>query len=985
MLSVSMIRSSDAAASYFEKSDDYYSRDSSSPSQWLGEGARTLGLSGAVDAGHFKSILNGQLPTGERLGITRNDEWQHRAGWDLTFSAAKSVSVLALVGQDERLIQAHEQAVRNTLEWVEREVSSTRVRQDGEVRSEKTRNLAVASFRHAMSREKDPQLHTHAVVLNATRSEDGKWRSLDGRELYKIQKQAGLMYRQELAAIVREAGYDLKEARAGNSWSFEIAGVSQNAIDHFSGRSAQVEAVLAARGHDRTTASAREKEVAALDSRVAKDHDVDRVAIRDKWLADAARLGLDVNRIRSVAEERAKSPDFQRQIREQSKIESSRAVNWAVSRLSERDTQFKRSELAQVAFERAEAKASISDIRSMIECRLEDGELIPRPDERITTRQGIEVEKRMLAMEKDGRGASRALSSPSMADREQGIRTTLDKARAVVSTAEAASLRAGYQWTDDQRKATVGLLTDRNRVVGIQGAAGSAKTSTVIRTVAQEFERQGIHVVGMAPTNSASNQLHYGGGIDDAKSLAKHMVVMKSEQRAIAKLRSTGKVAEAMEREAAIRGQAWVVDEASMVSSRQMDDLMKAADRYDARLILVGDTQQLASVGAGRAFAQLQEGGMRTYELNEIVRQRDPALRDAVQDAYRGSPTQALDKVQELGGIVEIRNPQLKDGSFDRESGMQARAQAIARDYSALSAEERAKTIVVAPGHDDRQAINQAVRDALREREQIGHDELKTSVLQSRSLTEAEKRHAGSYQQGNVIRFNSQPGKALREQGLEKGTYASVTGREGDKLTLSIPDGRTVNWNPSARGSGAGKTEAFDRVERGFSVGDRIQLTRNDQERGLTSRSSGTVERIEGSCLSLALAGGKSVDLDVSRDSDRHIEHGYAVTAHAAQGLTAERAFIHAESHRSNLVNMRSLYVGLSRAQDQVRVYTDSFSSLKDAVQERIGDKHAALDERQKDGLVRSAEPHFSDSWNTSTPSDREVGQSEGAQRGLGM
>ena len=173
--SVSALSSAGQAASYYE-ADDYYAEGSMAPSEWFGEAAEKLGLSGEVDREKFAELLEGRI-AGQQLGTTRDGKVEHRPGWDITLSAPKSVSIMAEVAGDKRLIKAHGAAVKVALAHIEKHMAATRVRQGGEVRREATDNLAIATFRHATSRAQDPQLHTHSVIINATQDEDGNWRS----------------------------------------------------------------------------------------------------------------------------------------------------------------------------------------------------------------------------------------------------------------------------------------------------------------------------------------------------------------------------------------------------------------------------------------------------------------------------------------------------------------------------------------------------------------------------------------------------------------------------------------------------------------------------------------------------------------------------------------------------------------------------------------------------------------------------------------
>ena len=271
---IGAITSSSAASSYYE-ADDYYADGGLSPSEWQGEGAKAIGLEGEVEREAFRDMLDGRLPDGQQLGTVREGKLEHRPGWDVTLSAPKSVSIMAEVAGDRRLVGAHDRAVKTALAFAERHAAATRIRTDGIVERHQTGNLAIASFRHDTSRAQDPQLHTHNVIMNATRDAEGNWRSLEPRALYQLQKSIGAVYRQELAVGVRALGYEIEPTRDS---LFEIRGVPPDVIRAFSERTAQIEARLAERGHTTATASPEEKQVATLETREAKKA-IDRVEL----------------------------------------------------------------------------------------------------------------------------------------------------------------------------------------------------------------------------------------------------------------------------------------------------------------------------------------------------------------------------------------------------------------------------------------------------------------------------------------------------------------------------------------------------------------------------------------------------------------------------------------------------------------------------------------------------------------------------------
>ncbi|WP_299310140.1 MobF family relaxase [uncultured Croceicoccus sp.] len=340
--SVSALSSAGQAASYYE-ADDYYAEGGTAPCEWFGEAAEKLGLSGEVDREKFAELLEGRI-AGQQLGTTRDGKIEHRPGWDITLSAPKSVSIMAEVAGDKRLIKAHGAAVKVALAHVEKHMAATRIRQGGEFRREATGNLAIATFRHATSRAQDPQLHTHGVIINATQDKDVNWRSLEPRAFYQLQKEIGAIYRQELAHGVAALGYKIE---VGKDSLFEIADVPEKAIDALSQRTAAIDSRLAERGTSRAEASAAEKQIAALDTREAKTN-VDHRTLRAEWRATADANGFDKaaqDKLIGEARERTKSSETTAS----PELLARQAIAWAAAKLSERAAVFAASTLAREA------------------------------------------------------------------------------------------------------------------------------------------------------------------------------------------------------------------------------------------------------------------------------------------------------------------------------------------------------------------------------------------------------------------------------------------------------------------------------------------------------------------------------------------------------------------------------------------------------------------------------------------------------------
>jgi conjugative relaxase-like TrwC/TraI family protein len=898
--SVSALTSSAQASSYYEV-DDYYAEGGLSPSAWQGNGAEALGLSGEVDRDNFRDLLDGKV-AGEQLGMVRDGQLAHRPGWDVTLSAPKSVSIMAEVAGDRRLIAAHGEAVKTALAHIEQHMAATRVRDGGTVNREATGNLVIASFQHGTSRAQDPQLHTHNVILNATRLEDGTWRSLEPRAIYQLQKQIGAIYRQELALKVRELGYEIE---TGKDSMFEIKGVSGEVLSAFSTRSAQIEAALEERGTSRDEASAAEKQVATLDTRQAKVAS-DHMSLVKDWRETAdhggfgteARLAM-VNAAKAIATDNGHRTTMEMQ----GDMTATRAVAYAADKLGERQSVFSASALQEEAGRSGLGNVSYAQIGVAIDAATKQGALIDRSflDRRgaafagFTTGANIETEAKMLRIEAAGRDAVRPIASPLAAAK-------------TVASAAAKAERAGFGWNADQRSATEQLLTSRNRITALQGYAGTAKTTTVLATFARETEAQGVPVVALAPTASAAMVLGEALGTR-SDTVARHLLSPERPHQG--------------------QSAAWIVDEASLLSTRDTAKLFAMAEKQNARIILVGDVKQLGSVEAGAAFVQLQGAGMETTKLGEIVRQTNAAAKDAVLASIEGDAKKALAALDRGGGqIVE---------NADRAE----RFAAIATHYAGMDKASRARTLVIEPSREGRDALTADIRAALTLSGALTGPTVTMQSLVNKGLTRAETRDPLSYDRGDVVRFT----RDYTDKGVARGEAYRVESINPAKaaITLKSEDGREVDWR--LRQWGAGKVQTFEPKPLELKSGDRIQFTRNDREAGRINGGRGEVIAVneQPRTATIQTPRGKTETLSLDAARDQHIRHAYVETAFAAQGRTADHVIIHADSRATNLVDQKSFYVGISRAKASVAIYTNDRGKLVSAISARAGQVQTAI------------------------------------------
>ncbi|MCD8561438.1 MAG: relaxase domain-containing protein [Shewanella xiamenensis] len=988
MMSPKAIKSASQAGHYFEK-DDYYV-DGLSPSEWFGDGAETLGLSGDVDRETFKSLLEGQLPDGQKLGTVRDGEWKHQPGIDLTFLAPKSVSILSEVVGDQRLLSAHDKAVQAVLRYIEQEyiVTRNRNRAENTVEYEKTASMVAATFKHTTSRAFDPLLHTHVVVMNATQRADGLWRSIENKPLFIDQKHLGLIYRQYLAEEVQSLGYGLDHEKGG---TWEIASISKEVIREFSKRSEAIEKALEARGKTRDSATAAEKETATLDTRDRKVH-MERGELLEKWHAEIGEDKLnDLKKV--IRQSQANIPTLEMKteaLLERVKV-ANEAVMWATEHLGERDTSWTHHDLVKEASRYAGSRVLLSDVNNAIDAAIGSGQLIDKSvrtfdkvskreiDVRgYTSKAAIDIEDEVLKEEYLGRDRVQALCS-----REQ--------AAAAISNAEEKANEFGYEWNADQRKATEGILLSENRIVGVQGFAGTAKTTSVLRTVAETARDMGYEVRGLTPTNSAGQSLIDGAGIQSGtiqSFLAQNRNEWVQERKTHTQIDKIDKRLEQIEKalsnpyvdektgilipensplyqkrldelqyeRSELQGerdglgkmlektpQLWIVDESSMVGSKLMRDLLQRAGQSGASVVLTGDIRQLASVEAGAAFRQLQNHGMETYHLEEIVRQTNRGTRDAVYLSLMKNASHALSRLEESGSTIKEMVSRKKNGKIDHEKSGEARRQELVTDYMALAPQERAKSIILEPSREGRRRTNELVREALKKEGTLG-EELRTNQLSPVDATEAERRVVTSYQNEQIVRF----ARSFKREGIKKGLYYQVVGRDNNDILLkkfgANEQADLIRFSPERYA--AKNIQMFNLTESGLAVGETIVWRDNDKPTGRLNNDTATVEKIEGTNVTFRLSNGKTGEFDMFKLANSHWDHGYAMTVHSAQGKTAQNVFVHAETNREALLNTEQFYVQISRAKDRVYLYTDSKEGFVRAVEQRSGQKQTAKESR---------------------------------------
>jgi conjugative relaxase-like TrwC/TraI family protein len=528
----------------------------------------------------------------------------HRAGWDATFSAPKSVSLTALVGGDDRLREAHRAAVAAALRELEPYVQA---RLGGNLAPESTGNWVAAAFEHDSARPVSgyaaPQLHTHVVVFNLTRTEAGDIRPVQPRELYRSQQFATAVYRSELASQLQDLGYDLERGASGQP---EIRGYSQAYLDASSPRRKQIEAHLEAHGQH----GAAGAQIAAHHTREAKT-ERSRAEMQHRHHDLAEAFGDQPREVIEAARVRAASlePRVPR-------VSARMAIAYAESRTFEREAVVDERHVLRDALKLSMGEVSLTDLRDEMNRRLDAGELLAVPSSTrdpgraFTTREMLDLERETVAIMHAGQDT-----------------------RLPISAVTEPQLHRGYpHLNEDQRAAVAQILGSHDRFIALEGVAGTGKT-TALSAIRVQAERSGYRVEGFAPTARAAQLLADAGM--PSSTLQRHLANAERARHGGPHL--------------------YVLDESSLASTRQMHAFLRALGPED-RVLFVGDVRQHQGIEAGRPYQQLQEAGLETARLDTIIRQQDPNLKAVVEQLARGEIAPAIRQLDTSGRVHEVQN-----------------------------------------------------------------------------------------------------------------------------------------------------------------------------------------------------------------------------------------------------------------------------------------------------------------------------------------
>ena len=860
MLSTSNL-SAAQAENYFVKDDYYTEEEQHEASFWLGKGADNLKLTGTVEKAVFGELLGGIGPNGEVLAGKDIDPKKRRAATDFTFSAPKSVSVAALVQQDERVLAAHHQAVAKAMSVLEERYAQTRISTEMGRQRITTGNVIAAVFPHATNREAEPQLHSHCVVMNATQLPDGRWFSFANEGAIANKKLLGQIYQNELAIALQNHGYIIEPKAHGQ---FELVGYSPELLKLFSTRRQQIESLVALWETEGKTLFSTDGQVlrsrlaiyeaAALKSRKRKPTPMQPEQLVRGWngllqLENLALPALPDSRLREGGEQLIESQAAAgiEAVRPDAIIANSE-LELAIQHCSERESVFRRTALERFVFEHQLGQTSFDQLQQGIES---SAELVRIDENRVTTQVAIRLELETIRLMREGQGKVEPIASVSQI--EQQLSDSL---------------------TTEQRQAIEQVMTVPDTVIAWQGSAGVGKTYALneVRAVAQS---QGYRVQGFAPSAEAAHTLNEALKINTS-TVAGLLVSPQQEPEP----------------------SLWIIDEAGLLSMKDAHALLQRARKENARVLLVGDTKQLSAVEAGNPFKSLQAGGITFARLDNSLRQKTEQLRVAVRLIAEGKVARGIN-VLEQAGCLQI------------EADADNQINQMVSDYLALSPVERPETLLLAGTNQERLALVGQLRRSLQAEGTLGQDALVVSSLRRKDLTQVQAQYLVAYEPGDVL----MPTQDYKKQGLAKYQHYTVRNidRAAHRLVVETVDGQILSVDPAQ----CQRKTVYTLQTVEVAVGDRLRWTKNDRVTKTRNGQQFTVaDVLDGGIVRTVDEAGQSRWFSLS--GRQHVDYAWVSTTYSAQGKTADRVLA---LMSDKTTNREVFYVAVSRAKHGLKLY----------------------------------------------------------------
>ena len=895
------ITSTSAEQYHLGNKDNYYQKEGDLGT-WQGKGAEILGLDGKpINAEIFKNLLEGKdtTETNQLVNTKTNKEGERiRAALDLTFSAPKSVSILyeaALANGDIKLAnqikKIHENAVSKVLKEIEENYAATRITNNGETKLEHTNNLIIAKFTHEIARpikenEKtivDPSLHTHALILNMTKVED-KWKAIESKEIFQNYIKMGQFYRNQLAAKLKDLGFEI-EITDANKGFFEIKGIDKEVLEEFSKRSQQIDILVEKLKKQYPNKSENElRQMAAWKTREWKG-EIDRKALLEINKKRFEKVGLNLKKIKKL-QKNISYPNSN-----EIKSKTNKVIENAIKALSEQQSIFKKEEILEKA-----AKFALKEAISFIELKkvfnnfIQDKKLISLTKNFFTTKEIIQAEKKIIDALKN----------------KNTVENIFNKKEANEKINEYSKLKkeaTGFELTKGQKKAATLILSSKDLIIGIHGDAGTGKT-TMLKAV-NELNENKVKIIGLSYTGKAASEIE--------KATASQKVLKNAGIKSQTIASFLGQIDKFTKKDLKeFRNAKLIVDEASMVGIMDMLKLINFAKKAKAQIVLIGDVKQFKPIQAGDPFSLLQENGMKTTKMSEVLRQKDKTLKKAVNCLNKFNAEKAikiLDKniIETNDPIKNISNEFLNKNDLNNTDNI-------------IALKDLDDKLIITNTNKIKNELNENIRKKLKEKNLIDKKDFTFKVRENARITPSQVFLSENYEIGQKIFIQ----KEIKKLNLKVGEEFEII-KKNDKNNTILIGKELKEINLKLYGL---NLQVYNETEKNFSIGEKIVFEKNDKNLGVNNGEIGFIKEIDKNGNFIIDKDGKEIKFNIKEYN--YLNYGYALTTYKSQGQTSKNVIAYLDAKAQNF---NSFYVTVTRAQYDLKIFTNDKNLLKDMVQ----------------------------------------------------
>ncbi len=823
----------------------YYSMGGKASGRWHGRASEWLAVEGTVANDDFIALWENRDPAiGQRL--TMRMKSNRRIAYDFNFNAPKSISVYHAISRDPRMERLIREAAHSAMLHVELAIE-TRVRRDGFDTNRPTGNLVWTDFFHDDARpvdgRSDPHAHVHCLAFNVTY--DDVEQEWKAAQFNAIKRDG--RYYEAIFHNHLSAGLEREGFRLRRDGDkYELADIPESTLEKFSRRTKVIESFAEQKG------ITSPKVKATLGARTREDKVNGPSEPAAEW---SARLtpeeAVAIRNVEAEAKPQPRAPSDPALI--------AKALAYAREYSFERMSVVSEKQLLDVALRFAIgqidpgdlAKAFAADtsvLRSVV-----DGYVM------VTTPHVLAEEERVVQWVRHSQGVMPPLAPASAIDH------TLD-----------AEIQAAMRH----------VLSSRDRVTGIHGRSGAGKT-TLMKSLIPAIEAEGHRVTVLAPGAAAGRGTLRAAGFAEANTVARLLMSPTAQDAA--------------------RGGVWWVDEAGLLSMKDMARLVDLADKLEARLILSGDTSQHRAVERGDALRTIiKHADLKMATLSKVRRQTG-TYREAVEHWAENRLTEAFERLDAMGAFVEISTKE--------------RHQRLADEYlqSVVAGE---KALVISPTHSECRKVTELIRARLKGANRLT-DERLFVVLRRVDMHLADKRRSDYYQVGQIFEMD------MDADCHAHGKRYPVAKIEDGEVYLQHERGAIRRLNIQEH---AERFHVYTAHTLPIAIGEQIRITRNGRSvshrRELNNQDIHTVEGFTESG-DLVTTEGTIIDQDYA-----HITHGYASTSYSAQSKTVDQVFVAESSESFRAASREQFYVSISRGQVHVRIFTDDKEALFEAVKE---------------------------------------------------